>query len=134
MACGVSRSICATARWRPQGHTEIVNAPTGRVLRFGTAFLEEVEWLRGGVLDVGGAASRVAVPWLIVHGTGDETIAAEDAERPHRMAGAGRGRAELELVEGANLAFDIRHSMSAPSSALDRAVRRTVSFFVTRLG
>ena len=120
------------AAWRARGHADVLNTRTGQVLKLGTATLDEIERLAGGALDVAGAAGRVRAPWLIVHGTADETVGVEDARR--LAAAAPREHVRLELIEGAGHTFDVRHPMSAPPPALERAVQLTTAFLLEHLG
>jgi fermentation-respiration switch protein FrsA (DUF1100 family) len=117
-------------RWRREGFLDVPNSRTGQVLRLGRGALEEAERLRDGALDVTAAAGRVPVPWLIVHGTADETVPVGDGRALHAAA---PGRSELLLVDGANHTFDARHPMGAPPPAADLATRATVSFFMHHL-
>jgi alpha-beta hydrolase superfamily lysophospholipase len=112
--------------WREQGYIDVPNVRTGQILRLGTAALDDVERGQNDALNIRAAASRVRVPWLIVHGTMDETVPYADAEQLRLAAGDG---AQLLPVEGANHTFDIRHPMTAPSPALERVTRETVELF-----
>lgn len=116
--------------WRERGHLEVRNARTGEILRQGTAILDEVESQANGALDIAAAAARVAAPWLIVHGTSDETVNVEEGRRLHASASAGVAR--IELLE-TNHTFGISHPMIERSGALDRAVALTVDFYAAHL-
>jgi uncharacterized protein len=110
--------------WRARGYTEVVNTPTGQVLRLGTALLDDVTAGMDGPLDIEAAAARMKAPWLIVHGDADETVSVEDA---HRLADAAPD-ARLLIIEGASHTFDIPHPMTKSSPALDLAVSETVEW------
>lgn len=116
--------------WRRRGYAEITNTRTGQVLQLRTDLLEECDRDAAGPLNLTAAAARVAAPWLILHGTDDETVSVDDALMLHRAAGAG---AELRLVAGANHAFNVRHPLAGHSPALDEALDATVDFFETHL-
>lgn len=118
--------------WRARGYTEIVNTRTHQILRLGTELLEECEreGREGGALDVRAAAARVTAPWLIVHGTADETVPVADGHALHAAAASG---AELRLIPNANHAFDMRHGEAGQSPALRDALDATVDFFETHL-
>ena len=123
-------SAAEVARWRAVGQHPVPNSRTGQVLQLNLTALDEAERLRGGALDVQAAAARVRAPWLLVHGTEDETVAAADAHALHAASG---GRAELLLVPGASHTFGARHPMGAPPPAADEVVRATTAFFVRQL-
>src|SRR5207248_6779068 len=109
-------SPAETARWRADGLLEVPNTRTGQILHVDTVFLDECESLAATTLDIRGAASRLEIPWLIIHGTQDETVPFREAEEL-RDASRG-GSATLLPIEGANHTFDVRHPVTAPSAAL----------------
>ncbi len=78
-------------RWKEEGYQ------LGAEGTIGPAFFEEIVWL-----DVLGAAAQIAVPWLIIHGSADEVVPAEDARDLFVRA---QGRKELKLISGADHRF-----------------------------
>lgn len=116
--------------WRERGHMEVRNARTGEILRQGTAILDEIERQADGALDISAAAARVTAPWLIVHGTKDETVSAEEGRR--LRACTAEGVARIELLDTGHT-FGISHPMSERSAALERAVALTVDFYSAHL-
>ena len=60
--------------WRKKGYAEVTNSRTGQVMRLDTDLLEDVELHGATKLDIAAAAKKVKAPWLIIHGTGDETV------------------------------------------------------------
>lgn len=116
--------------WRHRGYAEITNSRTGQVMRLGTELLDECDRDSAGPLNLVANAPNVVAPWLIVHGTADETVSVDDALLLHRAARAG---AELRLVQGANHAFNVQHPLSVISPALDEALDATVDFLETHL-
>jgi fermentation-respiration switch protein FrsA (DUF1100 family) len=119
------------ARWRERGYAEVTNARTGEVLRLGTTILDDVERHAAGALDIAAAAARVRAPWLIVHGTDDETVPYAEGERLFAVArGAEHGGAQFAPIKGAGHTLDARHPLPAPPPPrLERAVAMTVTFF-----
>jgi pimeloyl-ACP methyl ester carboxylesterase len=67
------------AEWRQKGAKEIVNARTGQRLPLYTDVLDDVE-RNATSLDILGAAARLQIPWLIVHGTEDESVSHLESE------------------------------------------------------
>jgi len=119
------------ARWRRDGRIEVVNTRTGQMLPIGTDALRDLESHSAGALDVLAAASRVAVPWLIVHGSADESVPAREAAR---LAGAsGSVRTELLTVDGAGHTFGARHPWAGNTPELELVVARTAHFFGSTL-
>jgi len=85
----------------------------------------------GGGLDVMRAAGAVRAPWLIVHGTADQTVPWGDGRDLHHAARA--GEPELFLVDGAGHGFGAGHPWAGSNAALEQVVRRTVDWFARHL-
>ena len=113
--------------WRRQGHAKITNSRTGQIMRLGTNLLDDVELHGHAKLNIEAAAGRIKVPWLIVHGTGDETVPSSEAERLHSLS---PGVSTLRLIDGANHGFDARHPLGEVPPVLEKVVLETVKFFV----
>lgn len=119
------------AHWRSEGRTEVVNARTGQVLPIGRQLLDDLE-ANAATLDVRSAAGRLQVPWLIAHGSEDESVPALEAELLARASAS--PRTELFLVDGAGHTFGARHPWAGSTPALDRVVERTTRFLGESLG
>lgn len=113
--------------WRKQGYADITNSRTGQVMRMGTDLLDDVELHGKTKLNIEGAAAKIRAPWLIVHGTADETVPSSEAQRLHSLS---KGVSTLRLIEGANHGFDARHPLTEIPPALDQVVTETAKFFV----
>jgi pimeloyl-ACP methyl ester carboxylesterase len=113
--------------WRKRGFAEVTNSRTGQIMRLDTTLLDDVELHGSTKLNIEAAAGRIKVPWLIVHGTGDETVPSAEAERLHSLA---PGVSTLRLIEGANHGFSATHPLSEVSPVLETVVLETVKFFV----
>ena len=121
-------SAAERAVWRARGSTDIVNSRTGQVLPLGTAILDDIEQA-GDALDIEAAAARISVPWLIVHGTEDESVAVEESNR--LAAASGREKTRLLHVEGAGHGFGAAHPWRAPVPDAERVFDATVGFLAT---
>jgi len=104
--------------WREAGRIHVLNSRTGQQMPMDVGLLDDFEENRE-MLDVEAAAAGVSVPWLIVHGTGDDTVSPTHARR---LAGAA-GTARLELVDGAGHTFDASHPFPGPNPRLESAVQ-----------
>ena len=113
--------------WRKRGYADVTNSRTGQVMRMGTELLDDVEMHATTKLNVAAAAAKIKVPWLIVHGTADETVPSADAERLHDLS---IGQSTLRLIEGASHAFDAKHPLAEIPPVLEQVVQETVNFFV----
>lgn len=118
---GLDRWSDETRRiWREEGRIHVLNSRTGQQMPMDVGLLDDFEAHREE-LDVLAAAREVGVPWLVLHGTVDETVAVEHARR---LAGAGPD-ARLELVDGAGHTFGAAHPFQGSNPLLDRAMDLT---------
>jgi dienelactone hydrolase len=113
--------------WRRRGFTDITNSRTGDVMRLETDLLEDVEQHGKTKLNIEGAAAKIRVPWLIVHGTADETVPSTEAERLHSAA---KGVSTLRLIEGSGHTFEAKHPLNQIPTSLERVVKETTTFFL----
>lgn len=120
------------AEWRRTGQRDVVNARTGQVLPMGLRGLDDLEANASGSLDVLAAAGRMSVPWLLVHGTADESVPGKEADLLHRASGS--PQTELLSVRGAGHTFGARHPWAGSTPELDEVMTRTVRFLGAALG
>ena len=113
--------------WRRQGYADVTNSRTGQIMRLDTDLLDDVELHGKTKLDIEAAAKKIRVPWLIVHGTADETVPSSEAERLHELS---PGVSTLRLIKGANHGFDAKHPLGEAPPVLEKVVVETVKFFV----
>ena len=113
--------------WRKRGYAEVTNSRTGQIMRLGTNMLDDVELHGSTKLNIEAAAGKIKVPWLIVHGTGDDTVPSSEAERLHALSPR---VSTLRLIEGANHGFDAKHPLNEIPPVLEKVVLETVKFFV----
>jgi len=120
------------AEWRARGRRDVVNARTGQVLPMGLRGLDDLEAHSSGSLDVLAAAGRMAVPWLIAHGTADESVPEKEADLLQRASGS--PRTERLRVLGAGHTFGARHPWAGSTPELDEVMARTARFLGEALG
>ena len=116
-----------TLVWRKRGYADITNSRTGQVMRLETDLLDDVELHGKTKLNIEAAAGKIKVPWLIVHGTADETVPSTEAEHLHSLS---KGVSTLRLIERGNHGFDARHPLTEVPPTLEKVVTETVRFFV----
>lgn len=112
-------------QWRRDGVLPIVNARTGESLPLYPDVLDDVQARGRTDLDIGQAASRLAIPWLILHGAADEAVPVAEADQLHR---ASNGRAVLQIVEQTGHTFGAVHPFAGITPALETVVQTTVAF------
>jgi dienelactone hydrolase len=113
--------------WRKRGHTEITNSRTGQVMRLETDLLDDVELHVKTKLNIEAAAAKIKAPWLIVHGTADDTVPSSEAEHLHSLS---KGMSTLRLIQGANHGFSATHPLNEIPPVLEKVVLETAKFFV----
>jgi pimeloyl-ACP methyl ester carboxylesterase len=118
------------AAWRATGKLDIVNSRTGQVLPMYTDALDDAVVHGETSLDIRGAASRIAVPWLIVHGEADAVVPVAEAEALH--AAGGRG-SELLVVPDAGHTFGAVHPWKGPTPAFTAAADASITFLARHL-
>lgn len=116
------------AEWRSEGRVWILNSRTGQQMPLDLTLLEDFEANRER-LDIPSVAAALELPWLVVHGTDDLTVSADEGRS---LAAAGTN-ASLELVDGAGHTFEARHPFEGSTPELDRALDATVSHFAKHL-
>ncbi len=118
------------AAWRTAGHTEIQNARTGQILPLYTDILDDIEQ-NADRLDIEAAAERVAVPWLILHGTEDESVGFSEAES--LKAASSRKKTRLLPIERGGHTFGATHPWRSASPSLDTVFDATVEWLSAHL-
>ena len=113
--------------WRKRGHTEITNSRTGQVMRLETDLLDDVELHGKTKVNIEAAAAKIKAPWLIIHGTADDTVPSSEAEHLHSLS---KGMSTLRLIEGANHGFSATHPLNEVPPVLEKVVLETAKFFV----
>ncbi|HEV7389509.1 MAG TPA: alpha/beta fold hydrolase [Gemmatimonadaceae bacterium] len=116
--------------WRGRGYADITNSRTGQVLRLDTNLLDDVELHGKTKLNIQNAAGKIKVPWLIVHGTADETVPSAEGEHLNSVS---KGISTLRLIEGAGHAFNAQHPLNEVPPVLEQVVAETVKFFVRNI-
>jgi len=117
--------------WRKRGFREVVNSRTGETLLLGTDLLDEIEAHGTTKVNILAAAGKVKAPWLIIHGTADETVPHAEGERLHER---GAKVSTLRLVDGASHTFGATHPLVEPVESLKKLVDETVSFLAANAG
>jgi pimeloyl-ACP methyl ester carboxylesterase len=112
--------------WRADGFMAIENARTGQVFKLHTDLLDDIE-THADAYDVVEAVRRLRTPLLIVHGTRDESVPVEEAERLSEAAD--KMLARTLLIEGAGHTFGAAHPFTGSTPELDRVIEATIAWF-----
>jgi uncharacterized protein len=116
--------------WRSAGQTEVQNTRTGQILPLYTDVLDDIEQ-NAEALDIEAAAARIRVPWLIVHGTADESVRLREAEA--LQAASPGTKTRLLAVEGGGHTFGAAHPWRSATPELDTVFDATLEWFSAQL-
>lgn len=120
-----------TARsWRAAGILDVVNQRTGQLLPLHLDVLDDIE-RHGDALDIERAAARVSAPWLLAHGTADETVPVGEGQRLAALGDS--GIRQLMLVEGAGHTFGTRHPWQGPTTEFEMVMNATIEWLARYL-
>jgi uncharacterized protein len=114
--------------WRAAGVTEIRNARTGQVLPLYPDVLDDIE-LNAAELDILGAAGQITVPWLLVHGTADESVPFVEAQRLK----ASFANARLLPIAGGGHTFGAVHPWRSTTPDLDNVFDASLAWLSAHL-
>jgi uncharacterized protein len=118
------------AAWRAAGRTEVKNARTGQILPLYTDVLDDIEQ-NATSLDIEAAAARISVPWLIIHGTQDESVGFSEAES--LKAANSRKKTRLLPIEGGGHTFGATHPWRSATPQLDSVFDATLEWLAAHL-
>ena len=116
--------------WRAAGKTDIQNARTGQVLPLYTDVLDDIEQ-NASALDIETAGRRIRIPWLLIHGTEDESVRFAEAER--LKAASARPDTRLLPIQGGGHTFGAVHPWRATTPELSTVFDATLAWLTTRL-
>ena len=112
-------------RWRRLGYLPLAKDTTVSPLRLGTGLLDDFEAHRDE-LNITGAASRIDVPWLILHGAADVTVHSREAEA---LYAASRNRkATLMLIDKVGHLYNARSPQEDNYQTLGRVIGLTINW------
>jgi uncharacterized protein len=103
------------ATWRKAGVNQTKNMRTGQVLPLYTGILEEID-AKPAELDIQSAAGRIAVPWLLAHGTADESVPLREARALEACA---TSSVRFLPIEGGGHTYGAVHPWKGMTPALD---------------
>jgi len=116
--------------WRDTGHIEIQNTRTGQIFPLYTDVLDDIEQ-NAKSLDIEAAAGRIRVPWLIIHGTEDESVGFTEAKS--LKAASSRRKTRLLPIEGGSHTFGATHPWRSATPQLDTVFDATLSWLAAHL-
>lgn len=115
--------------WNRGETVYIQNSRTAQQMPVGPSYWRDIVENREA-LDILGSASRLTIPWLIVHGEEDETVPVSDGRTLFTAAG---DNAELCLIQGGSHTFGAKHPYEGATSELRTAAQTTLSWLDEQL-
>ena len=116
--------------WRRLGRIEVENVRTRQMLPMDYEIVTDA-LAHAPRFDIRAAAAALDRPWLLIHGTSDETVPV--AEAVALAALATDPRFESLFVAGAGHTFGARHPWAGPTAETDRLFGATVKFLARHL-
>ena len=95
--------------WKEKGVRYVLNGRTKQQMPHYFQFFTDLENNKKR-LNIEKKASRLTIPWLIIHGDNDEAVAIEDAYLLHQY----NTGSQLEIIKNGNHTFSISHPWKEP--------------------
>lgn len=111
--------------WESRGVAYVTNARTGQEMPLYRTLRDDL-LANEARLDVTAAAGRVRVPWLVLQGSEDSAVSADEARA---LAAAAGPAAALRILDGWGHTFGAVHPMEEPTPGLETAVDATLRHF-----
>jgi dienelactone hydrolase len=119
------------AAWKKAGRIEVLNSRIKKYLPLDYVVVEDCLQHEQGRLNIALAASTLDRPWLLVHGTRDETVPVAEA---HTLAAqATDPRFEALFLEGALHTFGAVHPWAGPTADTERLFDASTRFLTRHL-
>ena len=117
-------------QWQAQGYIEIENARTNQMMRINKTFLNDLNKNKKH-FDLLKAAEGIEIPSLFIHGDQDTSVPHSESEALVEKCNAYSKR--LELIEGANHTFGIKHPFENDTDEYETACTLTEHWFDNNL-
>jgi dienelactone hydrolase len=122
---GVERWPGQHQAWRQRGRLDVVNSRTGEVLPLYPDVLDDIE-TRHEALDIPAAAARLTIPWLLIHGEADLSVAPEEARL--LIGAAAQHPPRVMLMEGSGHTFGATHPLESVTPDLAIVIDETAKW------
>ena len=107
------------------GHVPIENARTRQIMPVGQEFFDDLRQ-HADAYDILAAAAKITTPWLLIHGSGDETVPLEEAHDLLERAG---DNAKLLTIQDAGHTFGAGHPFMGTTTELEQAINAGAAHF-----
>ncbi len=118
------------ARWRRDGFLAVLNTRTGDQLPLGPDTLHDIEKHADGRLNIERAAAALRIPWLVIHGSADESVPPGEAET---LAAVAPPSTQALFIEGAGHTFGASHPFAGMTPELERLFAESIGWLRAKL-
>ncbi|NOS85054.1 MAG: alpha/beta fold hydrolase [Ignavibacteria bacterium] len=117
-------------RWRQKGFIEMPNTRTNQLMKMNLSLLDDIE-SNSKRLSITDAASKLKIPYLIIHGKEDLAVKFTDAEKIYNSSDT--ERTKLHIIDNTGHTFGIEHPFKGTNRYFDEAIKLTIDFFSKNL-
>ncbi len=112
--------------WRERGFIEVLNTRTKQKMRMNVSLLEDLE-RHAERLDIKTALGRIEVPVLIIHGSEDMAVDADEAQTIYDGLKS-KDLSMLKILENTGHTFGAVHPFAGSTAHLETVIEEVVSF------
>ncbi len=123
---GWDRYFSMKPEWQKNGFIEQLNARTNQMMRMNYGFLEDLEKNIVG-RNVLAAESGLKIPHLILHGSKDEAVSPDDAEKLFNNSNKETSR--LDTISGGTHTFGQVHPYTGSNPYFEEVIGKTIAWF-----
>lgn len=116
--------------WKEKGHFEAENTRTKQMMRMNISLLEDIEQNKNK-LDILSAASKINVPFLIIHGKEDLSVKYTEAEEIYKVSE--KSKTELTLINNTGHTFGVVHPYTGTTKAFETVIETIIKFLSANL-
>lgn len=114
-------------QWKRQTYIEIPNTRTGEQMRLNMNIVEDIERNGKSRLNISRSASKLDVPYMVIHGEKDESVPVSEARSIFQELHLSRTR--LEIIPNATHTYGCVHPFDGPTPELKKAFALTHEWF-----
>ena len=113
-------------RWRQNGSIEMPNTRTNQLMKMNVTLLDDIERNKDR-FNITEAASKLKIPYLIIHGKEDLAVKYTDAEKIYNSSE--KDISDLRIIENTGHTFGTEHPFKGSNRSFDEVVHLTAAFF-----
>lgn len=118
-------------QWKRAGFIDVPNVRTGQIMKLNLDIVDDIEKHGKTSLNILQAASKVRIPYLIVHADQDESVPISEGRLIHEHVKSTNCR--LEVINQTGHTYGAVHPFTGSNPSLKRAVTHTRDWFVNWL-